>query len=177
MTLFKKTNLSIVLSLFLSTAWAQTDFSKQFTPKWERGIEYTLEVLEAMPEEYFDFRPVEEVRTFEEQALHLVDNFKKLQSFISGSKECSLDDFNLESLSKAELIKVFKESGAFISELSQAQSKKELKKDVDDFFKKDILITKEGIFWLIKDHMAHHRGQMIIYLRLNGIKPPRYRGW
>lgn len=27
------------------------------------------------------------------------------------------------------------------------------------------------------NHLAHHRGQMIIYLRLQGIKPPAYTGW
>jgi uncharacterized damage-inducible protein DinB len=25
------------------------------------------------------------------------------------------------------------------------------------------------------DHITHHRGQIVVYLRLNGIKPPQYR--
>ena len=25
------------------------------------------------------------------------------------------------------------------------------------------------------DHISHHRGQAVVYLRLNGIKPPQYR--
>ncbi|MFA9454721.1 MAG: DinB family protein [Candidatus Aminicenantaceae bacterium] len=25
------------------------------------------------------------------------------------------------------------------------------------------------------DHITHHRGQTVVYLRLNGIKPPQYR--
>ena len=156
---------------------AQTDFSEKFTPKWERSIEYTIEVLEAMPEDYYSFKPVEEVRTFEDQAIHLVQNFKGLQKFITGNKECTLDSLNLEDLSKKEIIAAFKEAGEFIKVLSETQTKKNLKKDAIDFFKKDIPIKKEGIFWLMKDHLAHHRGQMIIYLRINGIKPPRYRGW
>lgn len=30
---------------------------------------------------------------------------------------------------------------------------------------------------LLNDHQTHHRGQMMVYLRLNGIQPPEYMGW
>jgi uncharacterized damage-inducible protein DinB len=30
---------------------------------------------------------------------------------------------------------------------------------------------------LMHDHHTHHRGQIIVYLRLNGLKPPKYVGW
>ncbi len=30
---------------------------------------------------------------------------------------------------------------------------------------------------LIQDHQAHHVGQLIVYLRLNAITPPKYIGW
>jgi uncharacterized damage-inducible protein DinB len=30
---------------------------------------------------------------------------------------------------------------------------------------------------LINDHQTHHRGQMMVYLRLNGLTPPKYSGW
>jgi uncharacterized damage-inducible protein DinB len=45
----------------------------------------------------------------------------------------------------------------------------------------DRLKTKMGElsrYWalhLILDHATHHRGQAVVYLRLNGIKPPEYR--
>ena len=179
MTLYKKLAL-LSLSLLIISSFqlqAQTDFAKKFVPKWDRAVAYTIEVIEAMPEDHLSFRPVEEVRTFEEQALHLIDNFKGLQRFITGSDECPLDEIDLQNLNKAQLITVFKSGGAFIRDLAETQSKKELRKSVPDFFIKDVDITKEGVFHLISDHMAHHRGQMILYLRLNGIKPPRYRGW
>ncbi|RYY32777.1 MAG: hypothetical protein EOP46_18130 [Sphingobacteriaceae bacterium] len=37
--------------------------------------------------------------------------------------------------------------------------------------------TKLQIINLISDHQTHHRAQMIVYLRLNSIKPPDYVGW
>ena len=30
---------------------------------------------------------------------------------------------------------------------------------------------------LLNDHQTHHRAQVLVYLRLNGIKPPDYVGW
>ena len=37
--------------------------------------------------------------------------------------------------------------------------------------------TRSQIIQLVDDHHTHHRAQLIIYLRLLGIKPPRYVGW
>ena len=34
--------------------------------------------------------------------------------------------------------------------------------------------TKRQIFLLLTDHITHHRGQMLVYMRLNGLTPPRY---
>jgi uncharacterized damage-inducible protein DinB len=37
--------------------------------------------------------------------------------------------------------------------------------------------TKLQILNIIQDHVTHHRGQLIVYLNLKGIKPPEYVGW
>jgi uncharacterized damage-inducible protein DinB len=34
--------------------------------------------------------------------------------------------------------------------------------------------TKRQIFLLLADHITHHRAQMLVYMRLNGLVPPRY---
>lgn len=51
-------------------------------------------------------------------------------------------------------------------------------------FEKDIMpmamagpLTRRQILILMHDHQAHHIGQLIVYLRLKGIKPPGYVGW
>ncbi|NJL74904.1 MAG: hypothetical protein HC892_07620 [Saprospiraceae bacterium] len=30
---------------------------------------------------------------------------------------------------------------------------------------------------LMNDHLTHHRAQMIVYLRLKDVQPPKYVGW
>ena len=38
-------------------------------------------------------------------------------------------------------------------------------------------MSKRQILVLMNDHLTHHRGQMIVYVRLKGVKPPAYKGW
>ena len=37
--------------------------------------------------------------------------------------------------------------------------------------------SKLQILNLLQDHVTHHRGQLIVYLNLNEIKPPSFIGW
>ncbi len=42
---------------------------------------------------------------------------------------------------------------------------------------KDVEMTNENLFYLLRDHQVHHRGQCIVYLRMAGEKAPPYVGW
>jgi len=44
--------------------------------KWQNAAAYTLRVARAMPFEKFDFKPVDEERTFGEQLDHIGENMK-----------------------------------------------------------------------------------------------------
>ena len=37
--------------------------------------------------------------------------------------------------------------------------------------------TRRQFLMLMADHVTHHRGQMLVYLRLKGITPPKYIGF
>ncbi|HET7002705.1 MAG TPA: DinB family protein, partial [Puia sp.] len=47
--------------------------------------------------------------------------------------------------------------------------------DTVSFFIKPM--NKLQILNLLNDHQTHHRAQLIVYLRINGFKPPDYVGW
>ena len=69
---------SLAASAAASSAGATTGWSNSFAKQlcddmlshWLSTAEYSLEVLEAMPPEHFDFQPVEEQMTFAEQLTH-----------------------------------------------------------------------------------------------------------
>lgn len=173
-TLFIKLTLLTVIGL--NTLQAQNHFAIEFGTVWQRAKNYTLKVVEAMPEKHYQFRPVKEAKTFEEEITHMVTNFASLQYYVTGKKATFLDGFKRTGKSKSETLSMLNK--AFDAITKQIETLKD--KDADHsvkFFAPDVAMTKKGIYLLIRDHLTHHRGQLAVYLRLKGIKPPRYVGW
>src|SRR5579871_1839967 len=85
--LFYTNLLKLMKSRFLATlclsfvAFAQAFSQNQPTAgyligEWQRAKEFTLEYLNAMPDDGYSFKPTPEMRTFAQQFLHLgIDNY------------------------------------------------------------------------------------------------------
>jgi len=154
-------------------ASAQSDWLSAIQQKWEGACDYTKEVVEKMPEEAFGYRPEEAMMSFEEQVLHLCRNANWLSTtYLEG--EGHLADLKTPGYSKAELLTILAElktqSTAAIGNLEETDLDA-----VHDFFAGPM--STRQILLLMHDHMTHHRGQLIVYLRLNGQEPPPYRAW
>ncbi|MEN7546366.1 DinB family protein [Rapidithrix thailandica] len=152
-------------------------FAERFLPMWQRAKTYTLDVAEAMPGEQYNYRPAEGVMTFQEHLLHLVKNFAALQAYVSGDRDTPLHHLPLENLNKRETIEAVTQAFDFVTALIEKTPDNELKEKVDDFFAKEAYMDKQGIFELMRNHCTHHRGALVIYLRMHGVQPPRYKGW
>ncbi len=63
---------------------------------------------------------------------------------------------------------------AFIRQSIQNLSKDELLLDCD--FAGDT-IPVWRLFYALENHIIHHRGQCVVYLRLKGVIPKGYYGW
>jgi uncharacterized damage-inducible protein DinB len=142
-----------------------------FLIKWENSQNYLLEVAEAMPESSYDFKPTVRQMTFEQQLIHIQNNMNWLVS--TYFKELSLPK-NPTSSSKDDIANFLKESFEAVAGVIKIIPEETLKEKVDFFAGKK---SKLQILHLLQDHVTHHRGQLIVYLNLNNIKPPRYIGW
>ncbi len=158
---------------FVSAAFAQDVFIKEFEKKWKNAAEYTIEMAEAMPEEFYDFKPAEDSRTFEDQLLHMMSNMVWLSSSYLSNSTFS-GDLKKEDYTKEEIVALLKEATNFSAQVVSNMVAGDLEHEVDFFAGP---MTKRQILVLMNDHLTHHRGQIIVYLRIKGIKPPRYRGW
>jgi uncharacterized damage-inducible protein DinB len=165
--------IAIVLLGFLQTASAQDAFLKEYLIKWQNSAQYTIEVAEAMPEDKYDFKPTPEVRSFREQVVHIMNNMVWLSSSYLSNFNFKGDLKNKE-MSKEEIIMLLRQATIFSQNAVKSLEAKDLDDKVDFFAGP---LTKRQILVLMSDHMTHHRGQVVVYLRLNHIKPPRYRGW
>lgn len=166
----------VILMLWGGTLFAQQDpFLGDFMLRWENARTYTLQMIEAMPDRHFDFRPIAEEMTFGEQCMHMVGNMYNLTNrYIQEDTLFQKPDTHVSVMTKQEILnwvnKAFDDTGSMVSDLDP--------RDLDtltDFFAGPI--SKRRVVMLLNDHQSHHRGQMVVYLRLKGITPPKYIGW
>ena len=147
--------------------------SRQLEVKWANAKTYTLKMAELMPEEFYDFKPVPDVMSFKEQLLHIAQNIQWLSTsyLLSGKKPPKKDSVHT---TKAMIIQRLTDAYDIGLLAHQSLSAEELNQTVSFFAGP---MTKRQILFLLHDHQTHHVGQIIVYLRLKGIKPPPYVGW
>ena len=166
----------MLFSSVTSPLFAQQDsFIKDYLERLENSRTYLILVAETMPEDKYDFRASPESMTFAENLMHIgyaIDWHS--QSLLGGreSRDWKTDTiFKVANKSKEEMIatidKTFDETIKLIKQFDTTQFDDEL-----DYF--GLNRTKRQIFLLLADHVTHHRGQMLVYMRLNGLVPPRY---
>ena len=166
---------SIILILVLSAKILQAgDFSDNFLPVWERATRYTLEVVEAMPEANYNFKATKEVNSFAGLAGHIAGNIFWLNSQLIKNEDNPIGEIEWETLSQQEILMNLIRAFDYVKSTVKKIKDEDLKDEVE--FGGET-VNKERIFYLMRDHMTHHRAQMAIYLRMNKIKPPRYVGW
>jgi len=164
---------ALVLFGFCVAANAQDAFLKEYLIKWQNGAEYTIELAEAMPADKYDFKPTPEVRSFQEQMVHIMSNMVWLSSSYLTEEKFDMD-LKRKDFTKEEIIVLMREATTYAQNAVQNLTAKDLNETVDFFAGP---MTKRQILMLMADHMTHHRAQLVVYVRLNDIKPPRYRGW
>jgi uncharacterized damage-inducible protein DinB len=153
---------------------AQNYFQSQYPQVWQRATEYTMNVAKAMPEENYGFKPEEDAMSFGGQLLHIVDNISFLTRLISGESKTFYDRTKAEELNKDEIIEILENANDYVGSLISEISTVDLNSTIE--FRK-LEMSKENIFYLLRDHQVHHRGQCIVYLRMAGVKAPPYVGW
>lgn len=151
-------------SLFVSAAISKLKHSK----------EYTMKVAELMPEANYAFKPAPTEMSFGEQLIHLCSNMGWLcSSYLSKSAD-PVTESDLKLVKKQEILHTVSKTYDFALNVLQHFDLMKLA-DTVSFFAGPM--SKLQIVNLLNDHQTHHRAQMLVYLRLNGIKPPDYVGW
>ncbi len=159
---------------FFATALASGNDSlkAQMIKDWQRAKEYTKAYLDKMPADKYGYRPVDSIRSFAEQMLHLAQASVAMVSFGTGQKPIFAER-NLEKVPTAQskdsvMYLVMACYDYCINALGQADASR-----FDEVVNQwNFSETKRA--WLLKafEHQTHHRGQCTIYIRLQGITPP-----
>lgn len=145
--------------------------------KLDNARKYTQAVAELMPDSLYGFKPIETEFSFKEQLIHLSENLVWLSStYISEKKQSfPIEKEILKQYNKRELLKIVDESYQLALDKIRLIDSTTLLKTFP--WGKSGQMNKYQFLNLIQDHQTHHRGQLIVYLRLSGIAPPKYVGW
>ena len=140
----------------------------------QRAHAYTALVAESMPDSLYHFRPTPEAMTFARQLTHLCSNLGRLSGEFLGDTLNPVSEQHLDYASKDEVVNLIDRTYHFAMRKLETLSPSALT-DTVNFFAGPL--TKLQVVNLVFDHQTHHRAQALVYLRLNGIEPPRYTGW
>ena len=136
---------------------------------------------EAMPEDKYGFAPTggafKGVRTFGEQVRHVAAVNYMLGAALLEQK--APVDLGGESgptsiASKADIVKFLKESFAYVHKAIATVDEKNLVGTVKSPFGEGA-VSRLGVVSIVATHGFDHYGQMVVYLRMNGIVPPASR--
>lgn len=167
----------VVLVLpFMTIAQSNQIIIKSHLIKFQNAKQYALGIAEKLNDEKFDFKPVKEEMSFKEQLVHISENIYWLSSTYIKEEPNPLNGKKVNSnmMNKKQVLEFL--SGAFdygIKVMSEIDEKTLIK----EFSWNSGKLNKYQFLNLIQDHQAHHVGQLIVYLRLNSIAPPKYIGW
>jgi uncharacterized damage-inducible protein DinB len=168
-----KKYLIIAVLLLSNSIFAQVEVVSTFIEKWDNSKDYLVAVAEAMPEDKYDYKPAEREMSFREQLFHIQDNMNWLgTTHFSGEKYVKKEA--VKGLSKAQMIQEIKSSFDKAKAYVQKTNDIELSQKVSFFAGPK---SKLQILNLMQDHVTHHRAQILVYLNLNQIQPPKYIGW
>lgn len=162
----------VIAAVAVSSVFAQgtsPGLAKELVADWERATAGILEVAEAMPEERYDFKPTPEMPTFGEQLVHVAGVVQRYMDAAKGTKSEAGQPH--KAMPKAEVIRLVKETSQagkeMIVPLTDAQLVEQVKLPVGDR-----MVTRYRFWTGPLQQFAYHHGQVVIYLRLNGIVPP-----
>ena len=159
--------------LFSLNCWSQS-FLEEFEEKISNSKDYSLEVLELFPEGKLDYKATEEIRTVRKQFEHLIEHMLWLSSSYLSKEQKEIEGSSLKKMNKQQIKDELSIAFDYVLKITKAFNESHLNEKVDFFAGEK---SKRKMFVLINDHITHHRAQLLIYLRLNNIKPPSYRGW
>ncbi len=136
---------------------------------------------EAMPEDKYDFAPTngefKGVRTFGQQVKHVAAVNYVLGAAILGEKppvEVSGESGPENVKSKADIVKYLKDSFAYAHKALQTLDEKNLTTGMKAPWGPDPM-AKGTLAIIMQTHPFDHYGQIVEYLRMNGIVPPASR--
>ena len=165
--------LALVVGSFTTSIAQENLFLENKITKLQNQKNYILECINMLDEKDLDFKPTDDEINTRLLLLHMASNMMWItKDYLGGNVSLSkIEDIELtKSQLTQHITDVFDAALTTLDNYSP-----HLLKTRADFFagEKNMMQMIE----LMDDHFTHHKGQLNVYMRLCGKKPPRYVGW
>jgi uncharacterized damage-inducible protein DinB len=153
---------------FLCAQTPAPSITKEMAAGFQRASNDILDIAEAMPAEKYGYKPTPEMSTFSDQLVHVAGI---VQRFVDTSKGVKMEAAHHGAMAKPEVIallkKTFQSGQDSLAQLSDAQLLEPVK-----FPFGDRTVTRFTYWQGPLYQLRNHHGQLVVYLRMNGIVPP-----
>jgi uncharacterized damage-inducible protein DinB len=147
-----------------------TSFLTPTKATWESTRNLVLGIVEVMPEDKYDFKPTPAVRTFRDNVIHLIGENYTFFGRVSGENLPSNARFDALK-SRDEIVKALRESYDYGSKVWAGLTEEKALELVEGRGGQRVQ-RWSAILLAIQDNMNHY-GNLVVYVRLNGLVPPR----
>src|SRR5436309_5460685 len=142
--------------------------AKELAASFQRAATEILDVAEVMPADKYGYKPTPEISSFGDQLVHVAG---VCQRFIDGARGTKTEAAHHGAMAKPEIIgllkKTFQSAQEMLTPLTDAQLLEPVK-----FPFGDRTVTRATFWQGPLYQIRNHHGQLVVYLRMNGIVPP-----
>jgi hypothetical protein len=167
----------LTLAVLAIPAFAQSTVKDALVKHWKTTTDFTLAVAKAMPAADYGFKPVPAEMSFSQVLVQVGGANLGACANASGMARPAIPAKISEAvkaekdLDKETVVQFLTDTFDFCNQAVASMTPEKLDAVVGPANRK---MTGFEWLWAYFTHTAHHRGQVEVYLRLKGIKPPDY---
>ena len=160
----------IAIAATPSLLWAQMppSLAKESVATFQRAAKEIVDVAEAMPADKYGFKPAPELSSFGDQLVHVAGI---VQRFIDTAKGTKTEAPHHGVMTKPEIMALVKQTLQRAEEMMTPLTDAQMLEPVK-FPLGDRTVTRATFWQGPLFQIRNHYGQLVIYLRMNGIVPP-----
>ena len=149
---------------------------------WREQKDTMVKLAEAMPADKYAYKPTPAQRTYGEQILHVAVGNVEIMKLLSGTREPPVtikhrtSEASASVSTKEEIVKALSDAYDFGAAILAEQTPESINMRVNEDIPFFGASTRGRVVWLLLAHAMDIYGQMVVYVRLNGIVPPASRG-
>lgn len=137
---------------------------------WERTKNLVIGLVNAMPDDKFVFKPTPAQGTFAERAMHVAQIDVALLGTLGG--KTAAPAINAKATSKADVVAALQQSFDYGAAVIKEFNDQQLVERVTSMPFLGPTASRLKVIYFSMQHTEDIYGQLVVYLRLNGITPP-----